>query len=719
MATLPQELLDAIEALVEEKFDELIKAHKVNPSEIDQDVVTFEEEQMLPFDGYEPIDQGFFRKFLAWLKFKMASIVITIQETTFDAIRYIQPVDYDPAPDCGKIIAPFANLSLDGADIKPTIPNPPETTPDLAGFDQASDIMLAGMAYNKTDNKWYYRGKLTLNFNSYLYNYFAATKEFPFSDYFLPSLDELIAMRDELHVYGVGNFNETYNYWSSSEYTYMIAYSLSFMEGSGGGQLTQKDGQINIRPCRSFISEAVYNLRDIGPGSGWIFIIIDNEDGTFTYYETAPHDITRTWWGNNFEVPLVGVGTAIGTGQSNTTAIVNQEGQYGGAAIACDDLTITVTIAPDGWKVPTVPQFLTLQDYVAANPGVLKMTGFLYWKYPNTGATNTAKFNSIGIGQRQDDGSFLYRREQSSYWSSTKYLSSMALTLRYESNGILIEGRSDNWGQGIRLIKESTNLTNGESGTMTDIDGNVYPTICIGTQEYMAEDLKVTHYNNGVHIPNITDNAQWAGLMTGARCLYNNTVEYDIDYIYDLKEALHLGIVDITGLQTILDSLVVKEEGKGLSENDLTDDLKEMIDTAESHMNIENIHIPPDGISIQQSDDDALEVIPEWIRDLFSADLPLALDENGKITLAIDETTLDIIDGKLTVIGGGDGGAKLSFVPETGILSVDPGGDSSVDLSSLAAGEGVDLSNYVKKTGELTQTVEGDLKVTGEVEPFA
>ena len=60
-------------------------------------------------------------------------------------------------------------------------------------------------------------------------------------------------------------------------------------------------------------------------------------------------------------------------------------------------------------------------------------------------------------------------------------------------------------------------------GTVTDIDGNSYKTVIIGTQEWMAENLKVTHYRNGDPITNITDNTQWVNNRTqGAWCSYNN-----------------------------------------------------------------------------------------------------------------------------------------------------------------------------------------------------
>jgi uncharacterized protein (TIGR02145 family) len=56
-----------------------------------------------------------------------------------------------------------------------------------------------------------------------------------------------------------------------------------------------------------------------------------------------------------------------------------------------------------------------------------------------------------------------------------------------------------------------------------DGDNNYYPVVQIGTQLWMAENLKTTKYNDGTAIPNITDNTAWAALNTGAYSDYNNT----------------------------------------------------------------------------------------------------------------------------------------------------------------------------------------------------
>ena len=75
---------------------------------------------------------------------------------------------------------------------------------------------------------------------------------------------------------------------------------------------------------------------------------------------------------------------------------------------------------------------------------------------------------------------------------------------------------------GLSNANPITNPTNGYGPNINDVEGNSYKTVTIGTQTWMAENLKVTKYNDGTTIPNITDNTQWQNNTTGAWSYYNN-----------------------------------------------------------------------------------------------------------------------------------------------------------------------------------------------------
>jgi len=63
-----------------------------------------------------------------------------------------------------------------------------------------------------------------------------------------------------------------------------------------------------------------------------------------------------------------------------------------------------------------------------------------------------------------------------------------------------------------------------EKSTITDIDGNVYNTVLIGSQCWMKENLKTTTYNNGIPIQNLTDSSSWNNYYTSGYVWYNNNI---------------------------------------------------------------------------------------------------------------------------------------------------------------------------------------------------
>lgn len=277
-----------------------------------------------------------------------------------------------------------------------------------------------------------------------------------YSDWFLPSRDELIEMRNELYLYSVGGFTDT-SYWTSTEANNSNATVLLMIGGLYSNP--PKTGVFNVRACRAFTSTVgAYNLRDMGPAGGLIFHI--DVLGT-TYYEAAPSDQSASQiWSNidNVEIGVSAQGTAIGTGQSNTLAIVSQIGQTDSAAKLCDDLGLggwganvdgaycwynnSVTnkatygglynwyavnnihsLALAGWRIPTDADWTALTTYlggIAVAGGKLKETGTTHWNGPNTGATNSSGFTALPGGYRDNTGIDHSITGHGDWWSSSQ-----------------------------------------------------------------------------------------------------------------------------------------------------------------------------------------------------------------------------------------------------------------------------------------------------------
>ena len=106
----------------------------------------------------------------------------------------------------------------------------------------------------------------------------------------------------------------------------------------------------------------------------------------------------------------------------------------------------------------------------------------------------------------------------------------------YASNfNIIKNGRpwdfyvADN-GNLMALPKITVEYPYGAVPTVTDHDGNVYNTVKIGTQVWMAENLKTTKYNDNTAIPLVTDNSEWISLTTPAYCWYDNDISNKTTY---------------------------------------------------------------------------------------------------------------------------------------------------------------------------------------------
>ena len=104
--------------------------------------------------------------------------------------------------------------------------------------------------------------------------------------------------------------------------------------------------------------------------------------------------------------------------------------------------------------------------------------------------------------------------------SFTSYLTGLSANTTYYIRAYATNSSGTGYGDQIQI----TTLVDytGQTGTVNDINGNNYPTIGIGSQIWMAENLKTTKFNDGESIPLVTDNTAWINLTAPGYCWYNN-----------------------------------------------------------------------------------------------------------------------------------------------------------------------------------------------------
>ncbi|NBY29252.1 MAG: hypothetical protein EBQ67_00120 [Sphingobacteriia bacterium] len=127
--------------------------------------------------------------------------------------------------------------------------------------------------------------------------------------------------------------------------------------------------------------------------------------------------------------------------------------------------------------------------------------------------------------QRTEDGSGIgsFNAVLRGLISSTTYY---ARSYAKNSNGVVVYGNEVSFTTTASL----PGLRCPGTPTVTDIDGNVYNTVQIGTQCWTQSNLKVSKYRNGDNIPTGLSGAQWSSTTSGAYAIYNNDPVNDALY---------------------------------------------------------------------------------------------------------------------------------------------------------------------------------------------
>lgn len=226
----------------------------------------------------------------------------------------------------------------------------------------------------------------------------------------------------------------------------------------------------------------------------------------------------------------------IQSGNSFVTFPVNIESNYGylyNWFAVSDPL-----FAPAGWHVATDAEWTTLTTYLTNNgygyggsgsdigKSMASTSGWTADGTAGNVGNDQASNNSSGFaaqagGYRSNsDGTFNYVGYYGFWWSSTAFDASFAWR-RYLYYDNANAGRSINnkqYGFSVRLIKNNSTLV----PFLTDLDGNVYRTVKIGDQVWLADNWACTKLNDSTPLTKVTGNSAWVALTTEGYCAYNN-----------------------------------------------------------------------------------------------------------------------------------------------------------------------------------------------------
>jgi uncharacterized protein (TIGR02145 family) len=366
---------------------------------------------------------------------------------------------------------------------------------------------------------------------------------------FLNNIPQRIPIKKICNIYYLRWYYNGWHYWAFFPGKLTMVTEGEKYRTIGTRKITMGSGQITSDQCAAI--RTIMNTREVSllTDAGWMniriepgtLILYDNQiDGTEIEFTAivGSRDPSITGYSPIIDIPIVPIidfvpdcSVAIGT---QVWMCYNYDSKYPGSKVYNNDESARAEygglytynqvkasgFCPAGWHVPTLADWNTLITFLggATNAGgFLKEYGLTHWESPNNCLSLTNKFAARGSGY-ESAGTFNSLGQTCDLWLADEYSSTYGYfnrTFNFGLNNII-----SHWPKldylAVRLLKDIPSLP------LIDLDGNIYTTIIVGTQEWIVENLRTTHYSDGTLIPEITDNADWIADVTGAMCWHNN-----------------------------------------------------------------------------------------------------------------------------------------------------------------------------------------------------
>ena len=208
-------------------------------------------------------------------------------------------------------------------------------------------------------------------------------------------------------------------------------------------------------------------------------------------------------------------------------------------------------LAPEGWHIPTDAEWAALTTFLGGKiESSAKIKSTRGWSQGGNGS-NESGFNALPGGTRSINEAFSFVGDYGYWWTSSSFdgYSAWNRFLAYNNNYI---GRSTGWkqfGNSVRCVKDEneTGVSNSTQSQKQDSSvspafvndmANVaetikIPSMKIGEQVWMTQNLDVSKFQNGDSIPEAKTDADWekaARLKQPAWCYYNNDTALKKNY---------------------------------------------------------------------------------------------------------------------------------------------------------------------------------------------